>query len=275
MATEYIGVSELAAAAGDAMSEIAEVDRRMKSGATEIPSERTIRFYLEKGLLPKPAKRFGQTLVFGRVHLLQLLVIKKLQSDGVPLSAIPDVLKRKGKTEAQLEELLQENFEILRTRRELDSFRKPPGQTDDSDFVSYPQTAMKPTRRNAPSDDDAPAAPPANIHFGSPAAHDEFNKESLELTSAEETPATGAKSYLKSLLSRSPKPAARQSLPKTVSETDPEILFSRVASPSPERWTRHEAAPGLEINVSDAYEPPKDEQGKVKLLEKLRNILGL
>lgn len=252
---EYIGVSELAAAVGDALSESAEVDRRMKSGATEIPTERTIRFYLEKGLLPKPSKRLGQTLVFGRVHLLLLLVIKKLQAEGVPLSAIPDILKKKGKTEAQLEELLGDDVEIFRDRRELDDFRQRTGHTDDSDVV---------------------------VSFARAAApRQELSDEPPERLPATETPASGAKSYLKSLLSRSPRTPAPQSVQRETEEEQEDVaLFSRVspppsATPPPERWTRHEPAHGVEINISDDYEPPTDEQGKARLIEKIRKILGL
>jgi hypothetical protein len=44
---------------------------------------------------------------------------------------------------------------------------------------------------------------------------------------------------------------------------------------SPAKWTRHEPAHGLEINISDDYEPPEDEQGKTRLLETIRMVLGI
>ena len=253
---EYIGVSELAAAVGEVLSEIAEVDRRMKSGATEIPSERTIRFYLEKGLLPKPGKRLGQTLVFGRVHLLHLLVIKKLQADGVPLSAIPDMLKKRGKTEAHLQELL-DDLEFLGSSQDLDNYRRRTGDTDASDVVASPQASLL-----SWSFRETPAEPPP-----------------AEQPPPEETSASQAKSYLKSLLSRSPKPAVRQRRQRKAEEPLPDTLFSISPTydlPEPTAlWSRHEPARGLEVNISHDYQPPTDEQGKAKLLEKLRNILGL
>ena len=245
---EYIGVSELAQAAEAVLSEIGEVDRRMKSGATEIPTERTIRFYLEKGLLPKPSKRLGQTLVFGRIHLLHLLVIKKLQADGVPLSAIPDILKKKGKTEAQLEELLKEEVQIFRSRRRLDEFRGQTGHADDSDVFEWFAQAAAPMQQFS---EEPPARQPP----------------------VESAPASEAKSYLKSLLSRSARRRAAQ-IPREAEEPELEVLYS-LAPPSPARWTRHQPAPGVEINIHDDYEPPADEEGKARLLEKLRKILGL
>lgn len=246
---EYIGVSELARAVGDALSEIAEVDRRMKSGATEIPTERTIRFYLEKGLLPKPSKRLGQTLVFGRVHLLHLLVIKKLQADGVPLSAIPDILKKKGKTEAHLEELLKDDVAVFGSQADpLDVQQRPDHIDDPIPLTSFAQSIR-----------------PRKV----------INAESSEPIPEKEPFASEARSYLKSLLSRSPKPTLPKSTQRVAERAENDILFSRMPPPEPARWIRHELVDGLEINISDDYEAPTDEQEKAKLIEMLRKILGL
>lgn len=270
--SEYIGVSELAAAVGAALSEIAEADRRMKSGATEIPSERTIRFYLEKGLLPKPSKRLGQTLVFGRVHLLQLLVIKKLQADGVPLSVIPDVLKKKGKTETQLEELLGGSDDPDRSDEEASfleeadtTLRSVASQIADASPTSFASEGYEgsevPNQRRRVS--RFSVEPPKTRH-AEPV-------QPTELPIAQTTPpASETKSFLRSLLSRSTRSASPQ---RTGEESELEIQFSLMTAQEPERWTRHEVADGLEINISERYKPPADEQGKKKLLETLRKIL--
>ena len=271
---EYIGVSDLAAAVGEALSEIAKVDRRMKSGATEIPSERTIRFYLEKGLLPKPSKRLGQTLVFGRVHLLTLLVIKKLQSDGVPLSAIPGILKKSGRTEAQLEGLL--GGESSRPVTDID------GDTSPMDLAMATRqrtvlrsTSSEPQPQTGSTDGSTGSANPDQR----PRAH-RVIIEPRKTPPAETTatplaaappPGGEAKSFLKSLLSRSAKPQSQA----TEKKEDFEVLFSKASPTSPAKWMRHEPTPGLEINISDDYEPPADEQGKAKLLETIRRVLGL
>lgn len=239
---EFIGVSELAEAVGEALSEIAETDRRMKSGATEIPSERTIRFYLEKQLLPKPAKRFGQTLVFGRIHLLHLLVIKKLQADGVPLSAIPDILKKKGRTEDQLEELLKEDVDIF------------------GSVAALPPAAMSMSYESPPREDgDAP----------------EPRRQSYQAERKK------AKSFLEGLIGAVPPRKRQSSVPlKMVAapQPDPDIAFSLAeiqAPPEPAKWTRHELLPGLEINISDDYKAPTDDTTKANLLATLRKILGI
>lgn len=280
--SEYIGVSELAAAVGETLADFAEIDRRMKSGATEIPTERTIRFYLEKGLLPKPSKRLGQTLVFGRVHLLTLLVIKKLQADGVPLGLIPGILKKSGKTEAQLEEL-------------LGASSKPKGYLDDG----IPVTDLAMSRRQTTFRSTEHEAPPQTGSTNDASADSESSQtrtkvdrsivepreakpdDPAAMPFAQAPPASEAKSYLRSLLTRS---RASTDLPQsTQSEIDsaPEVMFSRAAlpmsasPPQPTQWTRHETAPGVEINISDDYEPPSDEQGKAKLLEMIRRVLGI
>jgi DNA-binding transcriptional MerR regulator len=276
---EYIGVSELAAAVGTALAEIADIDKRMKSGATEIPTERTIRFYLEKGLLPKPSKRLGQTLVFGRLHLLQLLVIKKLQADGVPLSAIPEVLTKRGKTEVQLEELLREtknsdssiprlSLGDLAMAQRPQALRSTSPGTPDSrqrDYESDPETQPARKRMNRLTveprrQQHAQLHPPPATAFGDTPP-----------------PASEAKSFLRSLLSRSSRPEASQEI-QVDTEPDLTVLYS---APSPRSatpqsiWGRHQPAPGVEINVSHDYEPPRDEQGKANLLEQIKKILGL
>ena len=254
---EYTGVSELAEAVGVALSEIADGDRRMKSGATEIPSERTIRFYLDKQLLPKPTKRVGQTLVFGRIHLLHLLVIKKLQADGVPLSAIPDILKKKGRTEEQLEKLLDEDVQIFRSRRDLDEFRRRTGHTDDSDVVASMPQAMSLSYELPEESPEAPAPPTRSLQ-----------SERKE-----------AKSFLEGLIG-APLRRRREVSPPQMMARPPksDVSFSMAefgAPQGPAKWTRHELLPGLELNISDDYEPPKDDRQKTNLLEKLRKILGL
>lgn len=55
---------------------------------TEIPSERTIRFYTANKLVDKPLAREGSSARFGYRHLLQVLAIKYLQSQYLPLVKI-------------------------------------------------------------------------------------------------------------------------------------------------------------------------------------------
>lgn len=52
---------------------------------TEVPNERTIRFYTAKGLVDKPVVGTGGRAWYGYRHLLQILAVKYLQSQYLPL----------------------------------------------------------------------------------------------------------------------------------------------------------------------------------------------
>jgi DNA-binding transcriptional MerR regulator len=61
-------------------------------------SARTVRYYLQRGLLPGPAFR-GKDTVYGEEHLLRLRAIRKLQERFLPLDAIQVELERLGTAE--------------------------------------------------------------------------------------------------------------------------------------------------------------------------------
>jgi DNA-binding transcriptional MerR regulator len=67
------------------------------------PNERLIRYYTTLGLLDRPAELRGRTAYYGDRHLLQLLAIKALQAQGVPLQEIQATLA--GRTQGELQEL--------------------------------------------------------------------------------------------------------------------------------------------------------------------------
>lgn len=100
---EYFGVKELA----DAAERVLAADGRMQEKGTvaNYPNERTIRFYIGRGLLPPANDRRGSALVFGYHHLLALIAIKRLQADGMPINIIGQIIA--GKSEAELEELIK------------------------------------------------------------------------------------------------------------------------------------------------------------------------
>lgn len=52
---------------------------------TEMPTERTIRFYTGRGLVDKPVTAPGGRKCYGYRHLLQVLAVKYLQSQYLPL----------------------------------------------------------------------------------------------------------------------------------------------------------------------------------------------
>ena len=99
---KYIGVVELARQAARILAEIGTTQDR--GTVSEMPDERTLRYYLAEGLLSPAAEKQGTASVFGYVHLLQLLVVKKLQSEHLPIRKIKELVD--GRTERELERLL-------------------------------------------------------------------------------------------------------------------------------------------------------------------------
>lgn len=67
------------------------------------PNPRTIRYYTTLGLLDRPAGVRGQPVHYGARHLLQLLTIKVMQAEGLPLQDIQK--KIYGKSDEELEEM--------------------------------------------------------------------------------------------------------------------------------------------------------------------------
>lgn len=57
-----------------------------------VPDARTIRYYTTLGLLDKPAEMRGRTAYYGRRHVLQLVAIKRLQSQGRSLVEVQQAL---------------------------------------------------------------------------------------------------------------------------------------------------------------------------------------
>jgi DNA-binding transcriptional MerR regulator len=99
---KYIGVVELAKQAARILAEIGTTQDR--GTVSEMPDERTLRYYLAEGLLSPASDKQGTASVFGYVHLLQLLVVKKLQSEHLPIRKIKELVG--GRTERELERLL-------------------------------------------------------------------------------------------------------------------------------------------------------------------------
>lgn len=52
------------------------------------PNQRLVRYYTTLGLVDKPAGRRGQVVHYGPRHLLQLLAIKQMQTEGMTLQQI-------------------------------------------------------------------------------------------------------------------------------------------------------------------------------------------
>jgi DNA-binding transcriptional MerR regulator len=99
---KYVGVAELAGEAARILTESGPA--QVRGTVSEVPDGRTIRYYLTEGLLSPAEDKQGTASVFGYRHLLQLLVVKKLQSEHLPIRKIRDLVD--GRTERELERLL-------------------------------------------------------------------------------------------------------------------------------------------------------------------------
>lgn len=69
---------------------------------TEIPTARTVRFYTANGLVDKPLGRDGATALYGYRHILQILAIKCLQSQYLPLVKIRSLVENVSNRDLEL-----------------------------------------------------------------------------------------------------------------------------------------------------------------------------
>ncbi len=79
---KYVGVAELSAQVAIILEKSNTYQE--KGTVTELPDERTIRYYITENLIPPSNEKQGTASVFGYEHLLALLAIKKTASPKPP-----------------------------------------------------------------------------------------------------------------------------------------------------------------------------------------------
>jgi DNA-binding transcriptional MerR regulator len=99
---KYVGLPEFARVGGQILGELQLEQQR--GTVTSVPDERTIRYYLAEGLIQTPEEKQGTASVFSYLNLLQLLTVKKLQAEDLPIRKIRELVAGKG--EPELETLL-------------------------------------------------------------------------------------------------------------------------------------------------------------------------
>ena len=99
---KYVGLPEFARVSGQLVAKLQLEQQR--GTVTSVPDERTIRYYLAEGLIQTPEERQGTASVFSYLNLLQLLTVKKLQAEHLPIRKIRELVA--GKSEQELETLL-------------------------------------------------------------------------------------------------------------------------------------------------------------------------
>ncbi len=246
---QYVGVKELADAARRILKE--RGSSQEKGTVTEYPNERTIRFYITEGLLPPSDSKQGSASVFGYPHLLTLLVIKQLQSEGLPISIIRQLVT--GKDAAELEELLGTESVGVKVIADPAELQEVMTKSEAELTELYTEPVRKIEDLGAIND---------------------FLKTKSD---------SGAKEYLKSLLS--PKKHTRDdegllfSIAPAAPRSDRSVLRSDVrrrSSPKAvENWSRYEIAPGAEIHVREGYQPPDNDEKAAGLLKKIKEALGI
>src|SRR5215213_12006016 len=98
----YVGLPEFAQTGGKILAEMALDQAR--GTVTSVPDERTIRYYMSEGLIQTPEEKQGTASVFGYLNLLQLLTVKKLQTEHLPIRKIRELVA--GKNGQELETML-------------------------------------------------------------------------------------------------------------------------------------------------------------------------
>ncbi len=94
------------------------VTKQVRYKVTDIPTKRTIQYYVHKGLISKPGRR-GRRIAFSYRHLLQVLAVKKLQNDYLPLRKIAEIMG--SSSERELENILTGERRVLSSLRPSDS----------------------------------------------------------------------------------------------------------------------------------------------------------
>src|ERR1044071_7363734 len=116
---KYVGLPEFARVSGQLVAELQLEQQR--GTVTSVPDERTIRYYLAEGLIQTPEERQGTASVFSYLNLLQLLTVKKLQAEDLPIRKIREIVA--GKSEQELEMLLGVGSVAAKKSRETDAKR--------------------------------------------------------------------------------------------------------------------------------------------------------
>ena len=99
---KYVGLPEFATVCERVVSDL---DLEQERGTvTVVPDQRTIRYYIAEGLIQAPDEKQGTASVFSYLNLLQVVAVKKLQAEHLPIRKIRELVA--GKTERELEMLL-------------------------------------------------------------------------------------------------------------------------------------------------------------------------
>lgn len=184
---KYVGLLEFARVGEQVLAEMGLEQAR--GTVTSVPDERTIRYYMTEGLIQTPGEKQGTASLFGYLNLLQLLTVKKLQAEHLPIRKIRELVA--GKSEQELEMLLGVGTVTARKNRDTDAKRY-------LESLLAPESAPPPMLMGA-----APTAPPTPQHLDQSASWQRVEIEpglELHIRSDYSPPPTSGKT--KSLLEK-------------------------------------------------------------------------
>ena len=93
-------IDDLVHHAAEIVTQVAGPQLRYK--VTPIPDARTVRFYIQEGLVDPPHGTSGAAALYGYRHLLQLVTVKVLQGHYLPLSRIRETLDKLSNRELEM-----------------------------------------------------------------------------------------------------------------------------------------------------------------------------
>ena len=246
---------------------------------TEVPDARTIRYYIQQELVGRPSGSSGVSALYGYRHLLQIVAIKALQSEFVPIREIKKAIGSlsQDELEARLEEwAARRPREAGRIGAARGSAWAPAWQTlvrEPEGLVGGPEGPVGPegpaeadtSPRQASPQQTSPRPTSARRYLlGLKKGRADLGPEQ-ELMRAAAVPTA----------SRGTAPKARPHPPAQQIEVN-EAAVSYNQAPmemAPTGWRRFELYPGIELHVKEGTEVPDSPSFFSVLASRLRVIL--
>ena len=148
-------IDELTQLVGEALA--VDYSGQTNGRVRDVPDRRTIRWYTTIGLLDRPAAMRGRTALYGRRHLLQLVAVKRLQSDGRTIADVQQALL--GADDATLDHLAR----VPDTNPSPEPNSSPePSRTRSPEARRAPSPSLSPSPEPSPSGRPESRAPSAS-----------------------------------------------------------------------------------------------------------------